>query len=592
MYIKKIDENAINKLKTLITKSEYLAAENVEYRGTTPCYDGDIVLFNNANQTKNGGTSTARIQVKGKVVTKFREKLVYNKLQLNDLETYKNDNGVIFFVVAMRNVVNDIEKDVVVYCKTLFGNELVEILEHKQKTFSISLRKVNNGNELLEIVRYFVVNRNPMTYPLIRLENNYEKKIDKFIVNNIHIGKYSAKFTEFTTLNVEIDDVVRTVDFTFDHMKLSKDIILKIDGREYNSNINYKISKIDIENQTTIASGIMIKIRRNSINLNFKLKQEYDFYNSFLISKVFQTLRNKKQVEINGEPLTLLEINKINEDLDFVNVVNTIIDIYQELELLGISMNEMKLKTILTELNVVKSFLKLFHSNNSNFNRLSVSGSNLYFTKVFDKIFLVKKEVDGDLNQFFSLPFINEDHDLSLNLIKNEVQINLPMIMSIKDWTSNDNRFDPINLSNFYFDKGIIVKNLIEKIDHDNLIFYNDFALCLINGYDKNNDKLSLEIAGIIFSNIVNMSPTTLFFINHQQTLLRLNSSIDNSAISKIENETNDDIIKFACFIILGEFNLSLMLYQRLNEIELKTLKDTPIMNLFYSMYAIKKDVT
>lgn len=592
MYIKKIDENAINKLKTLITKSEYLAAENVEYRGTTPCYDGDIVLFNNANQTKNGGTSTARIQVKGKVVTKFREKLVYNKLQLNDLETYKNDNGVIFFVVAMRNVVNDIEKDVVVYCKTLFGNELVEILEHKQKTFSISLRKVNNGNELLEIVRYFVVNRNPMTYPLIRLENNYEKKIDKFIVNNIHIGKYSAKFTEFTTLNVEIDDVVRTVDFTFDHMKLSKDIILKIDGREYNSNINYKISKIDIENQTTIASGIMIKIRRNSINLNFKLKQEYDFYNSFLISKVFQTLRNKKQVEINGEPLTLLEINKINEDLDFVNVVNTIIDIYQELELLGISMNEMKLKTILTELNVVKSFLKLFHSNNSNFNRLSVSGSNLYFTKVFDKIFLVKKEVDGDLNQFFSLPFINEDHDLSLNLIKNEVQINLPMIMSIKDWTSNDNRFDPINLSNFYFDKGIIVKNLIEKIDRDNLIFYNDFALCLINGYDKNNDKLSLEIAGIIFSNIVNMSPTTLFFINHQQTLLRLNSSIDNSAISKIENETNDDIIKFACFIILGEFNLSLMLYQRLNEIELKTLKDTPIMNLFYSMYAIKKDVT
>lgn len=592
MYIKKIDENAINKLKTLITKSEYLAAENVEYRGTTPCYDGDIVLFNNANQTKNGGTSTARIQVKGKVVTKFREKLVYNKLQLNDLETYKNDNGVIFFVVAMRNVVNDIEKDVVVYCKTLFGNELVEILEHKQKTFSISLRKVNNGNELLEIVRYFVVNRNPMTYPLIRLENNYEKKIDKFIVNNIHIGKYSAKFTEFTTLNVEIDDVVRTVDFTFDHMKLSKDIILKIDGREYNSNINYKISKIDIENQTTIASGIMIKIRRNSINLNFKLKQEYDFYNSFLISKVFQTLRNKKQVEINGEPLTLLEINKINEDLDFVNVVNTIIDIYQELELLGISMNEMKLKTISTELNVVKSFLKLFHSNNSNFNRLSVSGSNLYFTKVFDKIFLVKKEVDGDLNQFFSLPFINEDHDLSLNLIKNEVQINLPMIMSIKDWTSNDNRFDPINLSNFYFDKGIIVKNLIEKIDHDNLIFYNDFALCLINGYDKNNDKLSLEIAGIIFSNIVNMSPTTLFFINHQQTLLRLNSSIDNSAISKIENETNDDIIKFACFIILGEFNLSLMLYQRLNEIELKTLKDTPIMNLFYSMYAIKKDVT
>ena len=66
MYIKKIDENAINKLKTLITKSVYLTAENVEYRGTTPCYDGDIVLFNNANQSKNGGASTARIQVKGK----------------------------------------------------------------------------------------------------------------------------------------------------------------------------------------------------------------------------------------------------------------------------------------------------------------------------------------------------------------------------------------------------------------------------------------------------------------------------------------------------------------------------------------------
>lgn len=584
MYIKKIDENAINKLKTLITKSVYLTAENVEYRGTTPCYDGDIVLFNNATQSKNGGASTARIQVKGKVVSKFSDKLVYNNLQLSDLETYRNDNGVIFFVVAMKNEVNDIEKDAEVYCKTLFRNEINEILKTNQKTYSESFKKINNADELLKIVRFFIVNRNPMTYPLIKLENISKENIGKIYVDGIQIGKYSARFTEFSTLNVEVNDVVRAVDFSFENMQLTKEVKLRIEGREYNTSFKFIISKNDKENQTIIALGIRILTRKSSVSLNFKLKQEFDFYNSFLISKTFQAIKENKQVEINGAPFTSHGFSKINEDSNFVEVVGIIVKIYQELELLGISFNEIQLKTILTELKAVKKFLNLFQMNSVNFNKLAVHETHLYFTKVLGKIFLIKKEVDEILNEYYSLPFISGDLELSLNLIEDGIDICLPMLMSIKDWTLNDKKFEPIALSDFYFNKDIIVNDLITKINSDNLIFYNDFALCLINGFDKNDDKLSLEIAEIIFSNLVNVSSNVLFQINYQQILLRLNKSIDKSAISKIERETDNNIIKFACFVVLSDSDQSLKFIKTLKENNLDDLKDTPIMNLYYSL--------
>lgn len=592
MHIKKIDENAINKLKTLITKSVYLTAENVEYRGTTPCYDGDIVLFNNVNQSKNGGASTARIQVKGKVVSKFSDILVYNKLQLSDLETYRNDNGVIFFVVAMKNEVNDIEKDAVIYYKTFFRNEINEILKTNQKTYSESFRKIDNSDELLKIVKYFIVNRNPMTYPLIRLENIPKENIGKFFVDGIQIGKYSAKFTEFSTLNVEVNDVVRAVDFSFENMQLTKEVKLKIEGREYNSSFKFIISKNEIENQTIIALGIIILMRKSSVNLNFKLKQEFDFYNSFLISKTFQAIKECKQVEINGAPLTLLEISKIDEDLNFVKVVEIIVEIYQEFELLGISFNEIQLKTILVELNIVKKFMNLFQMNTINFNKLAVCKTHLYFTKVLGKIFLIKKEVDENSYEYNSLPFINGDLEFSVNLINDETNVRLPLIMCIKDWVLNDKKFDPIALSDFYFKKELIVNDLITKINDDNLIFYNDFALCLINGFDKNDDKLSLEIAEIIFSNLVNTSSNILFQLNYQQILLRLNKSIDKSAIRKIERETKNNIIKFACFVILNDCDLSSKFFKTLEENNLEDLEDTPIMNLYYSMNSKKNGIT
>ena len=172
------------------------------------------------------------------------------------------------------------------------------------------------------------------------------------------------------------------------------------------------------------------------------------------------------------------------------------------------------------------------------------------------------------------------------------MDICLPMLMSIKDWTLNDNKFDPIALSDFYFEKEIIVNDLIAKINSDNLFFYNNFALCLINGFDKNNDKLSLEIAEIIFSNLVNTSSNSLFLLNYQQTLVRLNKSIDISAIYKIEKETKDNITRFACSVILNDFDQSSKFLETLIEIDLDNLKDTPILNLYYSMNARKNSIT
>ena len=102
----------------------------------------------------------------------------------------------------------------------------------------------------------------------------------------------------------------------------------------------------------------------------------------------------------------------------------------------------------------------------------------------------------------------------------------------------------------------------------------------------------SLEIAEIIFSNLVNTSSNSLFLLNYQQTLVRLNKSIDISAIYKIEKETKDNITRFACSVILNDFDQSSKFLETLIEIDLDNLKDTPILNLYYSMNARKNSIT
>lgn len=589
MISKKIDEFAVNKVKDLITKSEYLSAENIEYRGTTPCYDGDIVLFKNKEHSKKDGTSTVRIQIKGKMMGIFPDEIKFSNLNHGDLLTYKNDSGVLYFVVGVKNNSKDINKDCMLYCKVLFRNEIIEIINKKQKTYTMQLKKINDHNELLDIVNYFVNNRDPMMYPLIKTEDFSKYQIKKFSVTNLRIAGNIIKISNYSTLNIEINDVVRSVDLNLIEMKMSKFVFLEIENREYKSEINFEFSKNGDKNITKISAGIIISQIKDKNNVRININNNMTFYELYITCLIANAVNERKPVLINGIQLFPDVIQFGADSKEFFNVSKIIISLYRKLIELKIII-EVNLHDILSKLEMTQKFLSILDNDQPKFTPLNIQDRLFTIVEVLNLKFLIYKEVDKQLSERFSLPLINYDQATELVANFENKKIKLPIIMILKDWSKTNNKYEPIFLSQYYFDKELLVNDLIRYLNLDNISYYNNFGICLLNGFDENGDLNSLEIAKFIFEKSNELSNESYILINYEQAKLRANESLDINSLQTIIDESKKPaLLKFACNVILGNIDESELIYTNLETEQQVEIIGTPIMNLFNKYHSTKK---
>ncbi len=154
---KRIEESATNALKGALLRCPTLAAF-ISENDKTPSWDGQIFVYQNAEQKKEDGILVAPVQVKG-TSKKLLAKSISYPCEVADLKNYYKNGGCILFLVSV-----DTERQIhKIYYSGLqvydLKRELDAARHHKSRSIHLQEFPENDPNEMTNIVSSFAQNR-------------------------------------------------------------------------------------------------------------------------------------------------------------------------------------------------------------------------------------------------------------------------------------------------------------------------------------------------------------------------------------------------------------------------------------------------
>lgn len=122
----------------------------------TPSWDGELFAYNSSKKTKDNLLGVCKVQVKGKNVShkELTKKKIQYKVFLSDLNNYRFNGGIIFFVVGITE-----SYEHKIYYKTLLPYDLALIISEKkkQKTTTILLKEMPTDiNKIVRLIYRFI----------------------------------------------------------------------------------------------------------------------------------------------------------------------------------------------------------------------------------------------------------------------------------------------------------------------------------------------------------------------------------------------------------------------------------------------------
>ena len=100
MDTRKIEQKSIIFLKDYLTDSNYIEPY-IEENDKTPCWDGQIFLYNSASKKIENIYRKIDVQIKGEVSRNLTDKNISYAIELRNLRNYYNDGGIAYYVVRM-----------------------------------------------------------------------------------------------------------------------------------------------------------------------------------------------------------------------------------------------------------------------------------------------------------------------------------------------------------------------------------------------------------------------------------------------------------------------------------------------------------
>jgi hypothetical protein len=167
---------AIIKIKEAMLRTNRVEPD-IRDNDKTPSWDGELRLYTEEKFQKTQLCGKIPVQVKGKGVSEFNDLSIKYNVEISDLKNYKEDGGVIFFVVH----INDYD-NYRIYYKSLLPYDLQKLLlnlEKNQKTKSIELTQFphQDPNEMKRILWDFIHNKKkqgtllPNVFSMANLKN-------------------------------------------------------------------------------------------------------------------------------------------------------------------------------------------------------------------------------------------------------------------------------------------------------------------------------------------------------------------------------------------------------------------------------------
>ena len=148
-----IETSATAAIKIKLADTDLLS-QYINERDKEPIWDGFIYAYKNKYKKNDDLIGRAPVQVKGKTVKRFSKKNPKYKVSITNLERYRNDGGVLYFVVHI-----DAEKNKKIYYAALqpfLINQYLRIAQSK-KPISINLKELpDKPNDFENIVINFI----------------------------------------------------------------------------------------------------------------------------------------------------------------------------------------------------------------------------------------------------------------------------------------------------------------------------------------------------------------------------------------------------------------------------------------------------
>lgn len=177
-------------------KSEFLEPY-LDKNDKTPSWDGNIFVYENESHKKDCLMGKIPVQVKSSMVGDLSEDTIQYRIATSDLINYKNDGGVLYFVIHIDNKNNH-----KTYFTTLLPFDIQRYIEGMkkptQKSVDVSLISISSesAEQVYLICKNFIINKR-MQSPLYRNEKTLEDfnkvtftiasnpgRIEEYILNN------------------------------------------------------------------------------------------------------------------------------------------------------------------------------------------------------------------------------------------------------------------------------------------------------------------------------------------------------------------------------------------------------------------------
>ena len=525
-----IEQIAINKVIDLVLKNNEFLSPHINFDDKIPLWDGSIYIYNKSSKTNSSFEGRIDVQVKGRVVKKFKDNNTY-QFKIETLKNYQKEiKGTLLLIVDFINI----DKYKIYYCN-LLPVDLYQILKEVkegQKTISLKLKEINETGvlNLKNVCINFYKNS-------IRQANKKIIEVSEF--NNIE----ELNFEIFASPS-EYVEYLETADvYTYARLKNTNEEVATVKG--------------EWKQFSKVKSNIVVNGKR--------------FYSQYIIIGKEQKeliVGPFKMELLNGECLGLIKITSIDNYVKQLEYFKKIVKLFKffntEFDIDYDQLNEVDLKNLHSLMNL---FDGTFPNNIKEFKKYYIKINKYKF--IFVLVFKEKK-----LYNFYSQEIIDNIFCVTIKdnkKIKTSIYANL-----IPE--------EYVNVSNF--NEKILLKSFknIELTD-ELLESINLLMLSFIKTYDQSSDRMYLNIADKLNQIICKNRTSDIDLINSKQIKYRKNNlSYNDKKLLKAIGEKEEykrDYQLLCCIDILinNEFEFAKH-YKSMNDECKKIFNEWPIYNL------------
>ncbi len=577
-----IEAVAVGAVKLAIGKTNYLS-EYINDKDKEPMWDGSIYAYSSKSKNNECFIGKASVQIKGKSINgDFKKEIGYD-IKVIDLENYRKNGGIIFFVVAINNKGNT-----KIYYKSLTPFFICKILKEKltQKTLNVKFSKFpDDSNEICNMVidfindskrqELFTHNKTPSEkdfFELVGEDATYEFQYTGIGLNRDDPYKYLFNRNFYIYARIKKLDISFPIEHitNIDKLTYNPNEAIKIDNKLYYNKIEI-VRKID-SYEIVIGKSLVIFSNNTDAKIKFNLKgnikeriDDIQFLIDFIERKNFtigdckfslKSLDNGSIFSINDALNHLKDLKKLD------NLLNNL-GIRKKLEMDNLSKKDYEHIEMLVKAFIDKKPISFKKGDIPRICCMNIGNINLllYLNKQNDNNYIIENFPNAEINAKSK-----SQNDILLDVSK---YFNLTSELIVK--------VDNIRCNQ-------IVDDFIKYENEINFYYANIVLLEIIKSYDKTKDIDILDEATRLAGWLNKLHNYDMYHkINYYQCLYRKgNLSIEQQEdILEHISEYSDNLsIKAGIYILADQKNMAQNCLKNMNEEERLTFKNFPIYTL------------